>query len=130
MSRIVCGLQPVREAIRVHGAKLERVLVEAGTQKGRELDALARYATDHGAKVERVGRGDLDRVSRGIKHQGVIAFAPELDVLRLSDVTFGPNDIVVALDELEDPQNFGAVIRSSVALGVNLVVWPEHHWPP
>ncbi len=65
-----------------------------------------------------------------MKHQGVIAFAPELDVLRLSDVELGENALVVALDELEDPQNFGATIRSAVALGANLVVWPEHHSAP
>ncbi|HVJ89959.1 MAG TPA: RNA methyltransferase, partial [Labilithrix sp.] len=38
--------------------------------------------------------------------------------------------IIVALDEIEDPQNFGAVIRSAVALGASAIVWPEHHAAP
>ena len=38
--------------------------------------------------------------------------------------------IIVALDEIEDPQNFGAVIRSAVALGATGVIWPEHHAAP
>ncbi len=38
--------------------------------------------------------------------------------------------VVVALDELEDPQNFGAVIRSAVALGAAAILWPEHHAAP
>jgi 23S rRNA (guanosine2251-2'-O)-methyltransferase len=38
--------------------------------------------------------------------------------------------VVVALDEIEDPQNFGAVIRSCVALGALAILWPEHHSAP
>jgi 23S rRNA (guanosine2251-2'-O)-methyltransferase len=37
---------------------------------------------------------------------------------------------VVALDEVQDPQNFGAVIRSAVAMGASAVVWPEHRSAP
>ena len=54
MTRLVTGLQPVREAIRVHGAKLEKVLVEKDA--GPQIEAVARFATDRGANVERVTR--------------------------------------------------------------------------
>jgi 23S rRNA (guanosine2251-2'-O)-methyltransferase len=46
--RLVTGLQPVREAIRVHGKGLERVLVEKGA--GPQIEAVARFATDRGAR--------------------------------------------------------------------------------
>ncbi|MGA7121630.1 MAG: 23S rRNA (guanosine(2251)-2'-O)-methyltransferase RlmB [Polyangiaceae bacterium] len=131
MSRLVCGLQPVREAIRAHGAKLERVAVE---EKGREaspqLEAVARFAGDHGARVERVPRSELDRIARGVRHQGVIAFAPELAILSLDDVKLGDDALLVALDEVQDPQNFGAVIRSAVSMGATGIVWPEHRSAP
>ena len=53
--RIICGLQPVREAIRADGAKLARVMVlEAqSAEASPQLEALARFASDHGALVER-----------------------------------------------------------------------------
>lgn len=57
--RLVAGLQPVREAIRAHGAKLERVLVEAA-RDAPQLEALARFAGYYGAKVERPARSELD----------------------------------------------------------------------
>jgi len=127
----VCGLQPVREAIRAHGAKLERVAVE---EKGREaspqLEAVARFAGDHGARVERVPRAELDRIARGVRHQGVIAFAPELAILALDDLDLGGGSLLVALDEVQDPQNFGAVIRSAVSMGATAIVWPEHRSAP
>lgn len=129
MSRAVLGLQPIREAIRAHGERVEKVLVERSDSP--QLEALARFARDRGVAVERVGRGDLDRLSKGGRHQGAIAFAPELAVVSdVASLELGPSALVVVLDELEDPQNFGAVVRSAVAFGANAVVWPEHHAAP
>ncbi len=130
MSRLVTGLQPVREAIRVHGQKLERVLVESGG--GPQIEGVARFATDRGAKVQRVSRSELDRLSKGARHQGAIAYAPELVLASLDALArdLARDAVVVALDEIEDPQNFGAVIRSAVALGATAIVWPEHHAAP
>src|SRR5580693_9375417 len=60
--RIICGLQPVREAIRAEGAQLARVLVleSQSAEASPQLEALARFASDHGARVERVARSELD----------------------------------------------------------------------
>ena len=127
--RLVCGLQPVREAIKAHGEKLQRVLVE-NAKDSPQLEAVARYAADQGAKVERVARGELDRMARGARHQGALAFAPELEILKLSDLVLDASSLVVALDELEDPQNFGAILRSAVAMGATAIVWPEHRSAP
>jgi 23S rRNA (guanosine2251-2'-O)-methyltransferase len=95
-----------------------------------QLEALRRFARDRGVSVERATRGELDRLTRGGRHQGAVAFAPELQVRSLDELTLGPDALVVALDELEDPQNFGAVIRSAVALGASAIVWPEHRSAP
>ncbi len=131
MSRLVCGVQPVREAIRTLGSKLERVVVEAnGADPSPQLDAIARYAGDHGAHVERLARAELDRMARGVRHQGAIAFAPELALASLDDLPLGSAALIVALDEVQDPQNFGAVIRSAVSMGATAVVWPEHRSAP
>ncbi|HEY8078900.1 MAG TPA: 23S rRNA (guanosine(2251)-2'-O)-methyltransferase RlmB [Labilithrix sp.] len=128
--RLVTGLQPVREAIRVHGERLERVLVER--EGGPQIEAVARFAQDRGASVERVARADLDRASKGARHQGAIAYAPDFTLVDIDELAekLDPAAVVIALDEIEDPQNFGAVIRSAVALGATAIVWPEHHAAP
>lgn len=128
--RLVTGLQAVREAIRAHGDKLERVLVEDGG--GPQIEAVGRFARDRGAPVTKVARSELDRAAKGARHQGAVAYAPDL-VLAPLEAIAGALDaasLVVALDEIEDPQNFGAVIRSAVALGATAVLWPEHHSAP
>jgi 23S rRNA (guanosine2251-2'-O)-methyltransferase len=128
MGRIISGLQAVREAIRTRGAELEKVLVDSKSTP--QLDALARYAKDQGAKVEIASRQDLDRLTHGARHQGALAFAPELTLVALEDLELAKDAVVVVLDEIQDPQNFGAVLRSAVALGASAVVWPEHSSAP
>jgi 23S rRNA (guanosine2251-2'-O)-methyltransferase len=130
VSRFICGLQPVREAIRARGPELEKVLVERGAGDEAQLDALARFASDHGVVVVRVTRPELDRLSRGARHQGAVAWAPELRLVPLEEVAKHEGALIVALDELQDPQNFGAIVRSSVALGATAVLWPEHRSAP
>ncbi|MDB4946664.1 MAG: rRNA (guanosine-2-O-) -methyltransferase rlmB [Labilithrix sp.] len=130
--RLITGLQAVREAIRVHGEKLDKVfLVRDG---GPQIDAVARFAEGRGAVVTRIERLELDRMARGARHQGAIAHAPDLDIVPLEvileSIAANPNAVIVALDEIEDPQNFGAVIRSAVALGASGIIWPEHHAAP
>ena len=128
--RMVTGLQPVREAIRVHGQRLENVLVEDGG--GPQIDAVARFAEGRGAKVTRVPRSELDRTAKGARHQGAIAYAPDFALVPIEVLAeeLDERALVIALDELEDPQNFGAVIRSAVAMGATAIVWPEHHAAP
>ncbi|EYF02452.1 23S rRNA (guanosine(2251)-2'-O)-methyltransferase RlmB [Chondromyces apiculatus] len=132
--RIVYGLQPVREAIRAHGNKIDWVLVQQDA--GPKLDALARYAADQGIRVQRGPRSDLDRRTAGGRHQGALAGVPELplvgvDSLPLEDPRSPEaGSVFIALDGVMDPQNFGAVIRSVVALGASAVIWPEHSSAP
>jgi 23S rRNA (guanosine2251-2'-O)-methyltransferase len=129
--RLVLGLQPVREAIRVHGERLGGVMVEGGGGDRSRLDALARFAADHGVPgVRRVVRRELDHVAGGVYHQGVAAWAPELTLAAPEAVLSAPDLLCVALDGIQDPQNFGAVVRSAVGFGASAVVWPEHASAP
>jgi 23S rRNA (guanosine2251-2'-O)-methyltransferase len=129
IGRLVVGLQPVREAIRRHGAALREVLIDA--RPSPKLEALARFATDQ--KIERVSRrsrDELDHLSHGVAHQGAAAYAPELELLPLATALGATDALGLALDSLQDPQNFGAVIRSAVALGAATVIWGEHASAP
>jgi 23S rRNA (guanosine2251-2'-O)-methyltransferase len=128
MSRSIIGLQPVREAIRARGKLLRTVLVQE--DGGPRLDAVARFATDQGIVVERVPRSDLDRRTRGALHQGVLAIAPDVELADLDDLAVNDRTLLLALDGIMDPQNFGAAIRSAVALGASGVLWPEHASAP
>lgn len=128
MSRLVLGVQPVREVLRAHGAKSERVLVEHGDSP--QLAALLRMAEHAGVKTERVPRAFLEKLSGGVRHQGCAVYAPELRLMSLDEVGDTPDLLIVALDEIQDPQNFGAIVRSCVALGEAAVLWPQNASAP
>src|SRR5262249_17120676 len=91
---------------------------------------LARFAGDQGIAVDRAARAELDRRAAGVRHQGVIALAPDLAIVPLEGIALEPDAILVALDGIMDPQNFGALVRSAVALGARAIVWPEHSSAP
>jgi 23S rRNA (guanosine2251-2'-O)-methyltransferase len=127
--RLVLGLQPVRECLRVHGRALIEVALTAGDSP--KLAALERFALDRGvARVVRLPRGEMDRRAQGGQHQGAIALAPELVLSSWSDVLARPDLIAMALDRVQDPQNFGAVVRSAVATGGAALLWGEHASAP
>lgn len=120
--RLVVGLQPVREALRVHGPAV-KVLLAATTSP--RLAALERWARDRGASTARAAGARLDRLSRGSEHQGVVAWAPELRLVDLGAVLSRPRGVTLGLDGVQDPQNFGAAVRSAVGVAGAAIVWPE-----
>ena len=126
--RLVLGLNPVREVIRVHGVEVGEVWVEADPNP--RLQALSRFATDHQIHVRTVARATLERLAGAGKHQGVAAFAPELRFHGPEGIFARPDLLGVALDGIVDPQNFGAVIRSAVGLAGAPILWAENASAP
>lgn len=127
--RLVAGLQPVREAILAHGARIARVSIEHGDSP--RLEALARFAGDHGVgDITREPRALLDRLTAGTSHQGVVAWAPELRLLELTELLHDTGLLGIALDGISDPQNFGAVVRSAVGIAGAAIVFGQHAAAP
>ncbi len=117
---IIYGINPVVEALRAGRARSVRV---SGRADQRLHDVL-RLAADAGVRVMRVDAADLERAARGGVHQGVVAEvddAPDYDVADLVRGAKGA-PLIVVLDGVEDPHNFGAILRVADAAGVDGVV--------
>ncbi len=123
MSRILAGRRSVLEALRGH-AKVHRVLMES---KDR-LPDVREAARAKGVSVAVEQRAELDRLAEGVRHQGVVAVADPYRYLDVDELVerSGPRAVFVALDEVTDPQNLGAIIRSAVTLGLDGIVIPKH----
>jgi 23S rRNA (guanosine2251-2'-O)-methyltransferase len=120
--RLITGIQPVREALKAHASAIAEVWLLRDTPR---LSGLQRLAESVGTAVKRVSQGDLDRAARGAQHQGALTWAPRLVLQQWADVLAGNATLAVALDRIVDPQNFGAIVRSAVALGRAPVLWPQ-----
>lgn len=120
------GVQCAREALHAHGAKVAEILLASDSPT---TAGLARLAATHGVRVTRTDKARLDKLAQGGMHQSVAAQVPDL---RLHDVTdiVASKTLVAALDEIQDPHNFGAIVRSSVALGEGVVLFGRHAAAP
>lgn len=113
----------MREVIRVWGAETHRVVVQKSDSP--RVAAVERFARDQGIEVQTIERADLDRLAQGGQHQGVLAFAPPLNLRPWEEILLDPGLLAVALDGVVDPHNFGATVRSAVGVARAPVLWGE-----
>ena len=117
---IIYGINPVLEALRARRVRSLRVSARAD----KRVQEILRLAAAAAVRVQPVDAAELERISRGGLHQGVAAEveeAPEYDVADLVP-TSGRAPLVVVLDAVEDPHNFGAILRVADAAGVDGVI--------
>lgn len=126
----VYGRHPVLELLRSSGRRADEVAVLAG---GRgplaEVVALARRA---GVKVSFRTREQLTAMAGSQDHQGVVARVTAAEYVDIDDVlevprTRGEPAFLIALDQVQDPRNLGALLRTADAFGAHGVVIPKHH---
>src|SRR5437016_2734595 len=119
------GRNSVVEALHAVRRRIHRILVAEQTHG---LDHLLAEARAGRVRVERVDRQHLDRLI-GSHHQGVIAEVEPFRYARLDDIVGSAraeSPMLLVLDSLQDPQNFGTLLRTAQAVGVNGVLIPEH----
>lgn len=127
---VIFGRHPVLEALRA-GRPIDKLYVAQGVKTIGILDEILRAARSAGVTVAFVDRRALDRLAEGANHQGVVAEAQPFEYADLDDLVAvarreSPLPLLLALDALEDPQNFGTLIRTADAVGANGIVIPQH----
>lgn len=123
----LAGIHPVREALRA-GRPLDRVHIVKGAS-GPRLQEIIDICRERHIPVRFEPRETLNRLVKGLPHQGVVAFAAPEKYVPLEDVLPGAR-LIVLLDGVEDPHNLGAIIRSAHASGATAVVIPERRAAP
>lgn len=120
---ILCGAHAVIEQLRAEAKRVRRLFVLGG--RGGVAEAVAE-ARRLGIPVETAGARTLDRLSGGARHQGVVAECEPYAYAEWEALLAGSSDCLVALDEVTDPRNFGAIVRTAEASGAGGVVIPLH----
>ena len=122
------GRNAVMEAFR-SGKTIDRVYVLKGCQDG-PINSILREARKHDTLVNFVAKERLDQISETGKHQGVIAsaaayaYAEVEDMLKLAEEK-GEPPFLFLLDDIEDPHNLGAIIRTANLAGAHGVIIPK-----
>lgn len=125
---VLFGTHSVEAALKNEGRKIHRVL--ALRDRSSEFEVLA---SDRGIHIEITDRDNLmTLLPPGAVHQGIAAVVSPLPILHLDDFCeeLGENALVVILDQVTDPHNVGAVLRSAGAFGASGLLMTERNAPP
>jgi 23S rRNA (guanosine2251-2'-O)-methyltransferase len=127
---LIYGMNAVAEALKAGRV----VTMRAGRRSDRRLQQLLALAEEAGVPVRRVSDDELDRESGGSSHQGVVADVSERRMYELHDLIdeahARPPALIVVLDGIEDPHNFGAILRTCDAVNAHGVVRQTRHAAP
>lgn len=122
------GRNALTEALR-SGRAVDKVFIASG-ETDRGLQRLAAQAKEAGAVVVPVDRRKLDMMSTTHSHQGVIALVAAHEYVTIDDIleeaaSRGETALIVICDELADPHNLGAIMRSAECAGAHGVIIPK-----
>lgn len=123
---IIYGRNVIDEALK-SGIYISKVFMSDANFSG-EMKQLQKQINERNIKIEVLDEKQLDEVTHSKDHQGIAAkikdfvYSQTFDVLDALD----HDPFVLILDQIQDPQNFGAIIRTSYGAGVDLIIIPEH----
>src|ERR1700739_981965 len=124
----VLGRNPVLECLRA-GVPATALYVALGTEADERLTESVARAAELGIAILELPRTDLDRMTANPLHQGIALQVPPYNYAHPDDLlaaaTDSPPSLLVALDNISDPRNLGAIVRSVAALGGHGVLIPQ-----
>ena len=125
---LVVGRNAVRELL-AGGRDIEKIYVQSGEREG-SINQLIAEAAERRIPFIELDKARLDRMCAGARHQGIIAVASEHNYSSVEDILAyaeerGEKPFIVMLDGVEDPHNFGAIIRSAECMGVHGIIIPK-----
>lgn len=127
MKEWITGRNPVYEVLRANRRHVFRLLLAKGIEPSGRIKEIIQLARGKKLQVEEVQRNQLDHL--GTNHQGIALQASAYPMAALDEiinaaVTQNEHLFVLILDEIQDPQNFGTLLRTAEAVGVHGVVLP------
>lgn len=122
MKRVLVGPRAVADAVRARPGAIVVVYAAPGARRAHK--GLLEEIGGRGVRIEERGRVELDALACGERHEGIAAIAGEYRYAELEHAlsVAGEAPVIVALDEITDPHNLGAIVRSAVAFGAAAVI--------
>jgi 23S rRNA (guanosine2251-2'-O)-methyltransferase len=125
---LVVGRNAVKELL-ADGRDVEKIYVQRGEREG-SINLLVGIASERKIPIIELDRAKLDRMSNGMRHQGIVAIASEHNYSTVDEIleyaeSIGEAPFVVVLDGVVDPHNLGAIIRSAECMGAHGIIIPK-----
>ena len=125
---VLVGRNAVTEALK-SGRGINKLWIASGDREG-SVSEIAALAKERGIVMQYVERAKIESFAGGHRHQGVLAYVAPVPYAELDDIlkaaeAKGEAPFLVLLDELEDPHNLGALLRTADATGVHGILIPK-----
>jgi len=122
------GRNPVLEALN-HNKTIDKIIVKKGEIEGT-LKVIVAKAAEKGIVIQEVDKFKMEQISKSHNNQGVIALCPAKEYVEVSDIINiakekNEDPFIIILDEITDPHNLGAVLRTADACGAHGVIIPK-----
>ncbi len=127
-NNIICGRNPVLEAIR-SGREIDRLLIAHGANSGSIKEIIAK-CSKKGVLIKEISPQKLDYYCGGANHQGVAVMFSSREYSTVDDILnfaqeSNEEPFIIICDEIEDPHNLGAIIRTAEVGGVHGIIIPK-----
>lgn len=127
-NNIIIGRNAVGEAVKSERS-IDKILIQNGQLEGSIKQVLGQ-AKRKGIVIQKCNKEKLDTVSEGKKHQGIVAYVASYDYSSVDDILQkakdkGEDPFVIVLDNIVDPHNLGAIIRTANLAGAHGVIIPK-----
>ena len=131
---ILPGIHTVTSLLRWQPERAQSIWLEQNKSNPR-IEQIVGHANKLGISIQQVQRAKLDQLCEGTQHQGIAASCmptPLVDEQELADQIANASTppLILILDEISDPHNFGACLRTADAAGVDAVVVPQRNSAP
>lgn len=124
---IIIGRNPVIESLK-SGKLIDSIYVNS--EAGGSISVICRMAREQGIVIKQVNEQKLNKMANGASHQGIIAMTACAEYVEIEDILEIAKEkneppFIIICDEIEDPHNLGAIIRTAEASGAHGVIIPK-----
>lgn len=129
----IYGRNPIREALQKEADRVEKIFVR-NSLRDDNISSILNTASQHRIPVSHVPGAKLHELVGGVNDQGIVALMSTIQYQEFGDwidnIDTAEYPAILLLDEIKDPRNVGAILRSAAAAGINAVLVPKHRQAP
>lgn len=132
-NEFVYGLNPVIELLKRSPERIDKIFVRKNASLNK-FDIIQKLASENKIAINQVPVEKLNELAEQKNHQGVVASVSSIVYRNFTEwidsIGIDNNTAVLLLDEIEDPHNLGAILRTAAAAGIDAVLVPKHRQAP
>jgi len=132
-NKYIYGINPVEEMLTESPDRIDKIYIRKNFS-GSNLSKIYNLASDNRIPITEVPEQKITDLVGRVNNQGIVAGISEISYIEFEDwlekIEPDTDTAVLLLDEIEDPHNFGAILRTAAAAGISAVIVPKHRQAP